>query len=537
MIPRYSHAVELIDQTFKLYSDKPAYTCMGKTLSFSELNARSMRFASYLQHELGLQPGDRFAIQLPNILQFPVALYGAMRAGLVVVNINPLYTPREIKHQLIDCGAKALIVLANVAHNAAEVVEETQVDTVIVTELGDEHDVFKRHVINFLVKHVKKMVLDYSFEKSKNYTSILASTGKPLNAVSPASNDPLMLQYTGGTTGLSKGAILTNKNLTSNVWQMITHMPVAFELGRETFVACLPLYHIYALNLHALAAFSSGCHNILIPNPRDFDAFSKALEGVPFTVFIGINTLFRALTRCEAFKHVDFSHLKITSAGGMSLTEDAAKDWEVLTGCKVIEGYGLTETSPVLTGNPSDAIRLGSIGKPLPETEIHILNERDEPVADGEIGELCARGPQVMAGYWNKSEETKKVMTKDGFFRTGDMAVSDTDGYYRIVDRKKDMILVSGFNVYPNEIEDVLTQHPDILEAAAVGVEDSECGERVRVFIVSENKDLTDKDVIRYCRKNLTGYKTPKEVVFRAELPKSNVGKILRKDLRSEQNV
>ncbi len=534
MFPRYNNVVDLIESTFKKYADHPAYTCLGKTLSFAELDKKSQHFASYLIHELKLKPGDRLAIQLPNILQFPIALYGAMRCGIVVVNINPLYTPREILHQLNDSGAKALIVLANIAQNAAEIVDQTSVERVVVTELGDEHSGLKRPIINFVCKYVKKIVPEFSFRTQQNWRSIFSEPYPSFNTPEVASDELLVLQYTGGTTGVSKGAMLTHNNIASNVWQMINHMPVAFDEGKETFVACLPLYHIYALNLHGLAAFSMGCHNILIPNPRDLPSIVKALSGVQFTVFIGINTLFRALIRADCkFSTLDFTKLKVTSAGGMALTEDAAVGWHEMTGCKVIEGYGLTETSPVLTGNPYDDIRLGYIGTPLPETEIRILDEDAHEVATGEAGELCARGPQVMKGYWQREKETAAVMTDDGFFRTGDIAVKTEDNYFKIVDRKKDLILVSGFNVYPNEIEEVLALHPDIVEAAAVGVADQESGEVVKVFVVRESNDLQEQEVISYCRDNLTRYKVPKSVEFRKELPKSNVGKILRRELRA----
>ncbi len=534
MVQRFENVIDLVNHALSRYGDRPAYTCLGHTIRFAELDARSRVFASYLRNELGMLPGERIAIQLPNIIQFPVVLYGAIRAGLVIVNINPLYTAREIKHQLNDSGAKALVVLANVASAAAEVREQTGIEHVIVTELGDEHPGLKGHLMNFVVKRIKKMVPDFSIPGALRYRDVMKHRARKFPAPEADAQTLLMLQYTGGTTGVSKGAMLSHGNLASNVWQMISHMPVAFDEAKEVFVACLPLYHIYALNLHALAAFSVGSHNILIPNPRDLDSLVKALRSVPFTVFIGINTLFRALVRYDAFKTLDFSTLKLTSAGGMALTEDAAKGWHDTTGCKVCEGYGLTETSPVLTGNPADAIRLGSIGKPLPETELRILGDNDQEVAQGEVGELCARGPQVMSGYWGREAETAKVFTSDGFFRTGDMATCCDDGYYRIVDRKKDMIIVSGFNVYPNEIEEVLATHPGIVEAAAIGVPDSESGEIIKVVVVAEDPQLTVEDVLAFCHKNLTRYKVPKRVEFRSELPKSNVGKVLRRQLREE---
>jgi long-chain acyl-CoA synthetase len=532
LVPRHSTVLDLVEYAFSKYASKPAFTCLGHTMSFAEIDEKSRVFASYLRHELKLQPGDRFAIQSPNLLQFPIALYGAIRAGLVVVNVNPLYTPREIKHQLNDSGASALLVLSNVAHNAAEIIAETQIKHVIVTDLVDEHPALKRMLIHFVVKKIKKLVKPFQFDSALRYRDVMATAAKDFDTPEVNPDSLMVLQYTGGTTGVSKGAMLSHGNLASNVWQMISHMPQAFDEAKEVFVACLPAYHIYALNLHLLAAFSEGSHNLLIPNPRDLASVVKAMQAHKFTVFIGINTLFTALCRFEAFKQLDFSALKITSAGGMALTEDAAKHWRQVTSCDVTEGYGLTETSPVLTGNPCTDIRLGTIGIPLPETDIKILDDQHKEVPDGDVGELAAKGPQVMQGYWQREDATAQVMTSDGYFLTGDMAIKCDDGFFKIVDRKKDMILVSGFNVYPNEIEDVLCQHPGVVEAAAVGVKDEESGEIVKVFVVREQADLCEEDVIQFCRKNLTAYKVPKLVEFKEELPKSNVGKILRRELR-----
>ena len=532
MIPRYSNALELIEGAFSKFSDKPSFTCLGKTITYKELDALSASFASYLQHDLGLKCGDRIAIQLPNILQFPVAFYGAVRAGLVVVNVNPLYTPRELKHQLVDSQAQVLVVLSNIAHHAVSVIDETDVKKVIVTSIGDLHGFPKKQIINFVVKNIKKMVPDFYFKNAIGFNDALNCQAKPLASLSVQSDDVLMLQYTGGTTGVSKGAMLTHGNLTSNVWQMITHIPGAFDEGEETFIACLPLYHIYGLNLHALCGFSTGQHNVLIPNPRDLPSMVKELKRVQMTVFVGINTLFIALCRFAPFKEVDFSKLEITAAGGMALTEDAALSWEKFTGCKVSEGYGLTETSPVLLGNKPDDSVIGTIGFPVPETDIILLDENENEVGVNEVGELCARGPQVMPGYWNRPDETAKVMREDGFFRTGDMAIKREDGRYKIVDRKKDMIIVSGFNVYPNEVEDMACLHPKIIEAAAVGIPDECSGEIVKLFVVREDESLSVEDVRTFCKSKLTAYKVPKIVEFRDELPKSNVGKILRRELR-----
>lgn len=532
LVTRYENVLDLIENSFKQFPDKPAYTCMGKTLKYRELDELSAIFASYLRNELGLNEGDRFAVQLPNILQFPVAMIGALRAGLVIVNINPLYTPREVRYQLKDSEVSVLLVLSNIADNAAEIIKETSVKKVIVTNLADLHNFPKKQLINFAVKYIKKMVPNFYFEHAVSFTETLKHTIKPFKKPEPKSDTLMVLQYTGGTTGLSKGAMLSHGNLASNVWQMITHMPSAFNPGSEVFIACLPLYHIYALNLHGLSSLSCGAHNILIPNPRDLPAMVKTLRSINMTVFVGINTLFTALCRFPDFKKVNFSHLKLTCSGGMALTEDAATTWKKVTGCKVLEGYGLTETSPVLTGNISTDIRMGSIGKPVPETELRLINEQGADCKVGEVGELCARGPQVMQGYWNRPKETEKVMFDGGFFRTGDMAIASEDGFYKIVDRKKDMIIVSGFNVYPNEVEDIACQHPQIIEAAAVGVPDEGSGEMVKLFVVRDDDSLTQKDVRDFCRTKLTGYKVPKVVEFKDELPKSNVGKILRRELR-----
>ncbi|MFL0809304.1 MAG: AMP-binding protein [Agarilytica sp.] len=537
MVKRNDTVLELLEHAFDTYTDQPAYTCLNHTLSFQEIDDLSLRFASYLQHSLGLQQGDRIVLQMPNILQYPVAMYGAIRAGLVIVNTNPLYTCRELKHQLNDSGAKALVVLSNVANVAAEVVKDTQVEHVIVTDLADLHPSPKRQLLNFAVKYIKKMVPDFHFEKSISFRDAISQEAKPLTSVKVTSESLCALQYTGGTTGVSKGAMLSHGNLTSNVWQMVCHMPEAFKESEEVFINCLPLYHIYAFNLHGLCAFSYGEHNILIPNPRDLAAVTSALKKVQMTVFVGINTLYVALARYAPFKDVDFSKLHISSAGGMAMTEDAAHTWEELTGCAVCEGYGLTETSPVLSGNKIDNIQLGTIGVPLIETEIRLLDEAGNEVTDGEVGELVARGPQVMSGYWQRPEETKQVLSTDGWIKTGDMAVKREDGSYKLVDRKKDMINVSGFNVYPNEIEDVIAQHPDVIEAAAIGVASDETGEAVKLFIVPANEVLTPKDIKSFCREKLTAYKCPKIIEFKESLPKSNVGKILRRKLREAETA
>lgn len=532
MIPRFDTLDALLEYAFKEYPDKPAFTCTGHTLSFRQIEKLSRRFANYLSNHTSLQPGDRIAIQLPNVLQYPVVMYGALLAGLIVVNVNPLYTPRELKHQLKDSGAKALVVLVNVAANVASIIQQTDITTVITTSFADLHPAPKRWLINYVVKNVKKLVPEFEFKNSISLRRALFMGRKSASAHKCNTEDVAVLQYTGGTTGVAKGAMLSHKNLCSNSWQMIKHMPEVFVRGEEVWIACLPLYHIYAFNLHGFSSLCMGVHNILIPNPRDLDSLVKALLPHRMTVFIGINTLLNALARFAPFKQVDFSSLKITTAGGMALTEDVAKLWTATTGSSISEGYGLTETSPVVSGNPVDAIQLGTIGQPLPETEVKTVDDMGNDLALGEVGELCVRGPQVMKGYWQRPDETEKVLSSDGWLRTGDMAIIQKDGYLRIVDRKKDMILVSGFNVYPNEVEDVICTHPDIIEAAAVGAPDSESGEVVKLFVVTENDTLTEDEVYDYCKERLTGYKRPKIIEFRDSLPKSNVGKILRKELR-----
>ncbi len=532
MVARFETLDRLLEDAFNRFADLPAFTCMGHTLSYQDIDELSQRFASYLLHHTSLQRGDRIAIQMPNILQFPVVLYGAIRAGIVVVNVNPLYTPREIKHQLQDSGAKALVVLSNVAANVASIIQETEVQTVVTTDLADLHPTGKRLLINFVVKKIKKLVPTFSFKESIQLRKALSLGDKPFEKPDFAGDDTVVLQYTGGTTGVAKGAMLTHGNLSSNVWQMISHMPHLFVDGKEVWVACLPFYHIYAFNMHGLCAISTGGHNILIPNPRDLAALVKAIADKGITIFIGINTLLNALSRYEPFKQLDFKSLKVTTAGGMALTEDVARAWQEVTKSLLSEGYGLTETSPVVCGNPIDAVQIGTIGTPLPETELKVIDEQGQSLPIGEVGELCVRGPQVMKGYWHKPEETAKVLSEDGWLRTGDMAIIKDDGYVKIVDRKKDMILVSGFNVYPNEIEDVACTHPNIVEAAAIGIPDEESGEVVKLFVVRDDSNLSEEDVIAHCKERLTGYKRPKFIEFKDALPKSNVGKILRKDLR-----
>ncbi len=528
--------IETLQQPFKQYAGNDAYTCMGQTLTFADIDRLSAQFAHYLQARTNLVPGDRIALQMPNILQYPVALYGAMRAGLVIVNTNPLYTAREIKHQLNDSGAKAMVVLANIAANAAKVIEETAVEQVIVTEVADLHPPVKRVLLNAAVKHLKKMVPAFSFPQQISWREALAAGSA--GQWQPVARDPhdiALLQYTGGTTGVAKGAMLTHYNLVSNMEQVLLHVQETLEKGTDVFAAPLPLYHIYAFNLHCIGLASIGAHSILIPNPRDIPSVVKALRGHRITGFAGLNTLFNALVRDPGFRQLDFSRMRITSSGGMALTEDAATQWKGVTGIEPAEGYGLTETSPTVSSNPPNAIQRGTVGTPLPQTELKVIDAQGEALPAGQPGELCVRGPQVMKGYWQRPEATAEVLDGDGWLKTGDIAVLQEDGYLRIVDRKKDMIVVSGFNVYPNEIEDIVCQHPAVVEAAAIGVSDAGSGEAVKLFVVVSDAAV-DAEVIRaFCRENLTGYKVPKFIEFSDELPKSNVGKILRRELKERE--
>lgn len=528
----YNSVPEVFVAAFKEYRNKPAFTCLGKTLTYADIDRLSGQFASYLQNNTNLKAGDAVAVQLPNVLQYPVVLYGILRAGLTLVNTNPLYTEREVKHQLNDSGAKALVVLANIAQTAAKVVDDTSVEQVIVTEVGDLHGFPKGTIINAVAKHVKKLVPEFKFKNQVSFKSALAKGSKGVCApVARQPEDIAVLQYTGGTTGVAKGAMLTHGNLVANMNQMKDRMDTMQE-GAEIFVAPLPLYHIYAFTAHCMMLIARGGHNILIPNPRDLDSLVDAMKPYQVTGFVGLNTLFNGLCHHEPFKALDFSKLHLTASGGMALTSDVASLWQSVTGCQVSEGFGMTETSPVVASNPTNAIKIGTVGLPVIDTEIKIVDEEGNELPQGESGELLVRGPQVMKGYWKRPEATAEVLSEDGWLNTGDMALVDEDGYLKIVDRKKDMIIVSGFNVYPNEIEDEVCKHPGVLEAAAVGVEDAKTGEAVKLFLVKADESLTKEDVISFARKQLTAYKVPKQIEFMDDLPKSNVGKILRRELR-----
>jgi len=527
--------IDVFNKACADFPDSKAFSCMGQSITYAELDRLTAQFAAYLQQKTDLQPGDRIAVQLPNILQYPVAVYGALRAGLVVVNTNPLYTSHEIEHQLNDSGAKALVVLANIASNAAAVIHNTQVKTVIVTELADLHKPLKRCLINFAVKYIKKMVPAFSFANQVLFRNTLQFPAASFSPVTRQSEDIAVLQYTGGTTGVAKGAMLTHRNLVANMLQVNEHMKNVFRKNQETYVAPLPLYHIYSFTLHCTSAITLGNHSLLIPNPRDIPAFVKTLQGVPFTLFVGLNTLFNALMRNEDFLKLDFSHLRITSSGGMALTSETYKKWTQLTRAPLLEGYGLTETSPVVSINPYDAPVQGTVGVALVETEFKLVDMDGRDLQSAEAGELCIRGPQVMLGYWQRPEATAEVIDKDGWFHSGDIAVIQNDGYVKIVDRKKDMINVSGFKVFPNEVEDALCRHADIVEAAVIGLPDGDGSEMVKAFVVTKNSELTVEEIRKFAKSELTAYKVPKQIEFRNDLPKTNVGKVLRRELRDQE--
>ncbi len=534
---QYPNVQAVLKQSCQRYADKPAFTNLGKTITYGQLYELSGHFAAYLQQHTDLKPGDRIAVQLPNVLQYPVAVFGAMRAGLVVVNTNPLYTAREMEHQFNDSGAKALVCLANMAHLAEQVVPKTGVKTVIVTEVGDMLPPLKRLLVNAVVKYVKKMVPAYNLPGSVKFTDALSQgRGKAVSEASPASQDVAVLQYTGGTTGVAKGAMLTHRNLIANMLQCRELMGSNLGEGCEIIVAPLPLYHIYAFTFHCMAMMHCGNHNILITNPRDLPTMVKDLAKFQFSGFVGLNTLFVALSNNEGFQKLDFSKLKVTLSGGMALQQAAAERWKQVTGCAICEGYGLTETSPVASVNPVTCNQMGTIGIPAPSTQFKVIDDQGNDLAMGETGELCIKGPQVMKGYWQRQEATDEVIDANGWFKTGDIGIIQPDGYIRIVDRKKDMILVSGFNVYPNELEEVLVTLPGVLQCAAIGVPDERSGESIKVFVVVKpGMTLTKEQVMQHMHDNLTGYKRPKQVEFRESLPTTNVGKILRRELRDEE--
>ena len=525
--------IDVFERACDRFENKPAYSSLGHILTFRDIEALSRDFAAWLQNDSGLARGDRIAIQLPNLLQYPVVAFGALRAGLVIVNTNPLYTERELLHQLKDSDAKALVVLDNFAHQAARIISQTSVEQVITTQVADLHPFPKRPIMNAVVKYIKKAVPSFQFRHSHTLRNVL-KRGESLELFPPifTAADLAVLQYTGGTTGIAKGAMLSHENLVSNMRQVKTHLPEVFEEGVHTYCAPLPLYHIYAFNLHLLCSMSSGNHSVLVPNPRDLDSITKVFSQYKITGFMSLNTLYNALLNDAGFQEVDLSDLKYCSAGGMAMMADTARRWKERTDCDVLEGYGLTETSPVVAVNPVGKVQMGTIGIAVCDTEVKVVDDNGHTLPTGEAGELCVRGPQVTAGYWQRPEETAKVMTHDGWFFTGDIATIDGDGYIRIVDRIKDMISVSGFKVFPNEVEDVATLHPGVVECAAVGVPCEQTGEMVKLVVVKNCPELTEDAVREFCREHLTAYKVPKVVEFINELPKSNVGKVLRRKLR-----
>ncbi len=532
---RFANVVDMVEKSMAEYGDRPAFTSLGHTLSFADVDRLSGQFASWLQHHTDLEVGDRIAVQMPNLIQYPVVVFGALRAGMVIVNTNPLYSEREVEHQFNDAGVKALVVQANVAQTTAKVLPKTPVRHVLVTELADLHKPLNRVLINAVAKYVKKLVPPFSIPGAMGLNQALKlGAQKPFSPV-PLDRDSLaMLQYTGGTTGVAKGAMLSHGNLVSNVLQADALFDTHGLTDEDrVLVQPLPVYHIYAF-MTCVYSMLNGNHVVFIPNPRDLDSVVKILRDYRPAVFCGLNTLFVALCNNEEFRKLDFSRLKVTLSGGMALTHAAADQWREITGCEVAEGYGLTETSPVVSSNPGNRKIIGTIGPPIPGTEVKVADDEGNPLPIEEHGELCVRGPQVMLGYWQRPDETAKVIDEEGWFRTGDIAKIRADGYLQIVDRKKDMIVVSGFNVYPNELEDVLYEHDDVLECAAVGIPDDTAGEIIKMFVVSRSGKLTAEEVREFCRRSLTAYKVPKLIEFRDELPKTNVGKILRRELRDQ---
>jgi long-chain acyl-CoA synthetase len=526
---------EILETSCARFADLPAYGNMGVSMTYRELDQLSRDFAAYLQKVAGLKKGDRLAIMLPNLLQYPIALFGAQRAGVVVVNTNPLYTPRELEHQLKDSGATAIVVLENFAHTLEQVIDRTPVRTVITTQIGDMFPAFKRMLTNLVVKHVRKMVPAWRLAQATGFTEALAAGREQMLDEVPVRLDDLaFLQYTGGTTGLAKGAMLTQANMVANLQQVGAWIARDLKEGEEVAIIPLPLYHVYALTTN-LVFMKIGARIELITNPRDLPAFVSTLKKVPFTAMIGVNTLYGALLNAPDFAELDLKRLKLASAGGMAVQRAVAERWKQMTGVPLVEGYGLTETAPVAISNPLDIKDwTGNIGVPIPSTDAAILDDDGEFLPVGEVGEIAIRGPQVMRGYWQRPDETAKVFTRDGWFRTGDMGFMDEQGRFKITDRKKDMIIVSGFKVFPNEVEDVVMLHPGVMEVAAIGEHDERSGEMVKIVVVKKDAELTQDQLTEHCKKHLTSYKVPKLIEFRSEpLPKTNIGKVLRRELRT----
>ena len=534
---QYASLVDLFEKSIREYGDRPAFTCMGKTISFAQLDVMARHFGAWLQAK-GLPKGARVAIMMPNCLQYPIAMFGTLRAGCVVVNVNPLYTARELEHQLKDSGAEAIVILENFASVLEQVRARTPVKHVVVTSLGELLGL-KGVIVNLVVRKVKKMVPDYDLPGALSFKQALADgAGAKLVTPTLGHDDLAFLQYTGGTTGVSKGAMLLHRNVIAALLQYRSWLGPAIEGERPVIITALPLYHIFSLTVNCLNMMAVGGENILITNPRDIPGFVKELGKHQYTIISGVNTLFNALLNHPDFAKLDFSHLKLAVGGGMAVQKAVAERWKQVTGTTLIEGYGLTETAPAATANPLDlAAYSGSIGVPMPSTDIELRDDNGKALPIGEAGEICIKGPQVMAGYWQRPDETAKVLGPDGFLHTGDIGVMDEKGFIRIVDRKKDMIIVSGFKVFPNEIEQVVAMHPGVLECAVVGVPDPHSGEVPKVYVVKKDPQLTEQDILEHCKRELTGYKRPKYVEFRAELPKTNVGKILRRALRDERKA
>ena len=537
----YKSVLEVFERSCKRFADRPAFTNLGVTLTYADLDRQSAAFAGYLQQHTDLVPGDRIAVQMPNVLQYPIAVFGAMRAGLIVVNTNPLYTAREMRHQFKDSGARALVYLNMFGKLVQEVLPDTGIEVLIEAKMGDLLPLAKGWLVNTVVARVKKMVPAYHLPQAVPFRQVMRQgRGHALKPVQVTLDDVAVLQYTGGTTGLPKGAMLTHGNLVANMLQVLACFSQLgpdgqrmIKEGQEVMIAPLPLYHIYAFTANCMCMMVTGNHNVLITNPRDIPGFVKELKKWRFSALLGLNTLFVALMENPDFKHLDFSSLKVTNSGGTALVKATAERWESITGCRIVEGYGLTETSPVASTNPyGQQARLGTVGIPLPDTAYKVIDDDGNELALGERGELCIKGPQVMKGYWQRPDATAEVLDAQGWLRTGDIAVIDPDGFTRIVDRKKDMIIVSGFNVYPNEIEDVVMAHPKVANCAAIGVPDERSGEAVKLFVVPRDGGVSVEELKAYCKANFTGYKVPKQIVLRDSLPMTPVGKILRRELR-----
>ena len=526
--------VRILDEAETEYSDNKAFVNFGVSISYQQVAKDSKSFAAYLQNVLGLKKGDRLAIMMPNLLQYPVAVFGALRAGLIVVNVNPLYTPRELEHQLRDSGAKAILIFEGSAHVLQEVMDKVSIEHVIITKIGDYLGSFKGTLMNFVVKFVKRGIKSYKISKAIRFKSMLKRPEADFNETSISIDDLAFLQYTGATTGLSKGSMLSHGNVVANLEQLDALLvDVLDDEGNDIFINALPMYHIYSLAVIVLAGYSKGGLNVFITNPRDTTGFVREIKKWPFTIFNGVNTLYEALLNHPEIDSVNFDSMKLSGTGGSACRRSTAERWQKLTGKVLLEGYGLSETSPSVSASPPHLTEFnGKVGLPVPSTEISIRGDDGKEVRRGQPGEICVRGPQVMKGYWQNEEATAEAIDEKGFFRTGDIGTLDKDGFLEIVDRKKDMILVSGFNVYPNEIEDVVSLHPDIVEAACVSVPDKKTGEGVKLFVVKGNQGLTEKEIIAHCKENLTAYKVPKQIEFIDELPKTNVGKVLRRALR-----